>query len=74
MCDKVKATLRQADKEKALAELRRVNLTKREWDILCLKYFDGYTLEEIAEKMSMSRDNIVKSKASAERKCSQMFQ
>lgn len=73
MCNTVKDTLRQADKEKALAALRKVNLTKREWKILCYKYFDGYTLEEIAEIMCMSRDNVCKVKRNAEKKCGEVF-
>lgn len=69
----VKETLTQADKEAALAALRKVNLTKREWHILCYKYFDGYTLDEIAELMSMSRENVCKIKRNAEKKCNIMF-
>ena len=73
MRNTVKETLMQADKEKALAALRKVNLTKREWNILCYKYFDGYTLEEIAEIMAMSRENVCKVKRNAEKKCEIMF-
>lgn len=73
MNNHVKETLTQADKEAALAALRKVNLTKREWNILCYKYFDGYTLEEIAELMSMSRENVCKVKRNAENKCKIMF-
>ena len=65
----VKDTLTQADKKAAIDALLSVNLTIKERKVLGYKYFDGYTLEEIAEIMHASRDSVCKWKMSAEKKC-----
>lgn len=72
--DIVKAVLMQPSREKAIAALEAVNLTKKEAQIMQNIYFDGLTAEETAELLYMSASNVNKHKKRAKEKCKKVFE
>lgn len=72
--DIVKAVLMQPSREKAIAALEAVNLTKKEVQIMQNIYFDGLTAEETAELLYMSASNVNKYKKRAKEKCKKVFE
>lgn len=69
----VKMVLQQANKQNAIEQLERVNLTLKEKRVAELIYFDGLTIEEVAEIMDVSTSSITKWKKSIISKCSKVF-
>lgn len=71
--DIVRSVLKQPSKEKASAELEKVNLTLVETEIARLIYFDGLTIEKVAEIRGVSVSTINRCKNRVDRKCRVVF-
>lgn len=69
----VKTVLQQANKQYAVEQLDRVNLTIRERLVAEYIYFDGLTTEQVAEAMDVSVSSVAKWKKSIVKKCSKIF-
>lgn len=69
----VKTVLQQPNKQYAVEQLDRVNLTIRERKVAEYIYFDGLTTEEVAEVMDVSVSSVAKWKKNIVNKCSNVF-
>lgn len=70
---RVKRVLQQPDKKKAVEELNRVNLTKKERETVELLFFSGATIERVAELLQVSPSTVSNWKKNAMEKCAAVF-
>lgn len=70
---RVKRVLQQPDKKKAVEELNRINLTKKERETVELLFFSGATIERAAELLQVSPSTVSNWKKNAMEKCAAVF-